>query len=167
MPRSFVSREFRHIPVPDIACGPPVGAWRIVASLPVLAALAFGLAGCRESGVPDAEVATQLQSRFSSAGEHGPATGGQHLLEPAATERFYQSRKFKPAWASRRTREQIVGSIRDIERDGLTPADYHLPAIQTLMQMGNVDHDARAAAELDLLLTDAVAGMIDHVRYGR
>jgi murein L,D-transpeptidase YcbB/YkuD len=60
----------------------------------------------------------------------------------------------------------MVEVIRAAEQDGLTPADYHLEAIQALVDRTD-KRSAGDEADLDLLLTDAVAGMIDHLRYGR
>jgi hypothetical protein len=38
---------------------------------------------------------------------------------------------FAPAWQGGAV-DQVVQAIRDVERDGLTPADYHLATIEAL-----------------------------------
>jgi murein L,D-transpeptidase YcbB/YkuD len=49
----------------------------------------------------------------------------------------------------------------------LNPADYHLAAIQRLLADRKENTTPALEADLDILLSDAVAGMMDHVRYGR
>jgi murein L,D-transpeptidase YcbB/YkuD len=146
---------------------PGAGLTRLAVPLIVVAALAIGISGCGRSSVPAAEVAKEIQSRLAASAGHPPKVRGQRILEAGPSERFYQARKFKPAWSGKGAREKIVNAIRDIDQDGLTPADYHLEAIQSLLKEGSADRTALAAAELDLLLTDAIAAMIDHARYGR
>lgn len=150
-----------------LACAPCTALPALAVSLLAAAAMAVGIAGCGRSSVPATEVAKEIQSRFAASAEHSPKVHGERMLEPGAAERFYQARKFQPAWVTKGNREKIVKAIRDIEHDGLTPADYHLEAIEAFLKEGSADRAAPAAAELDLLLTDAIAAMIDHARYGR
>jgi len=90
---------------------------------------------------------------------------GQRLLQPAAIARFYEGRKGAHAWDGGDA-EQIVQSVRDIVQDGLNPADYHLAALERIRDSARAARPA-LAADLDILLTDAVAGMMDHTRFGR
>jgi len=95
-----------------------------------------------------------------------PATTvrGARLLRPDAVAHFFQARSFQPAWTGDRPRA-IVQAIRDIERDGLRPQDYHLSAIEAVTAADPGDIAARV--DLELLLTDAVAALVDHVRFGK
>ena len=92
------------------------------------------------------------------------AVRGVRLLQPDAVSHFFQARNFTPAWQDAAI-EQIVAAIRAADRDGLTPADYHLAAIVALRASpaANVERDA----DLQIVLTDALAGLIDHVRFGK
>jgi L,D-transpeptidase YcbB len=86
------------------------------------------------------------------------------MLEVAAVRKFYEARHFTPAWDGTDP-EQILAAIHDVQRDGLVPAEYHLATLERRIQERSTDPSL--AADIDILLTDAVAGMIDHVRYGR
>jgi murein L,D-transpeptidase YcbB/YkuD len=45
---------------------------------------------------------------------------------------FYARRSFRPAWTNARTASELRRAIKDIEADGLDPADYHLAVLQQL-----------------------------------
>jgi len=90
---------------------------------------------------------------------------GERVLQPKTLTQFYEERSFKPAWEGKDA-EQIVEALKGVERDGLTPSDYHLAAIEKLIGDRETAASAETEADLDVLLTDAVAGMVDHVRYG-
>ena len=55
---------------------------------------------------------------------------GERLKQREAVIHFFQARNFTPAWPG--DGDQIVRAIREIELDGLSPADYHLAAIEAL-----------------------------------
>ncbi len=94
----------------------------------------------------------------------GEAIRGEQLIRGEAVAHFFEARNFAPAWPGSGP-DQIVQAIRDIEQDGLAPGDYHLAALEQLRA-------APAATpgrdvDLQILLTDAVAALADHVRFGR
>lgn len=103
-----------------------------------------------------------IQSRVQSLASGVATIRDERLLQPKALARFYQARRFEAAWPGGKA-ESVVKGIRGVERDGLEPSDYHLATIEKLLE----EKDPDAAADLDVLLTDAVAGLVDHVRYGR
>jgi murein L,D-transpeptidase YcbB/YkuD len=94
-----------------------------------------------------------------------PIVGGARLLRSDAVVHFFELRTFEPAWNVSAI-DQIRQAIRDVEADGLTPADYHLTAIEALLQQKPTATD-QASADLQILLTDAVAALIDDVRFGK
>ena len=96
--------------------------------------------------------------------EGGRSVRGVRLLEPDAVSHFFQIRNFTPAWQGAGP-DQILKAIRDVEQDGLVPADYHLAAIESL-RAAPADTPGRDA-DLQILLTDAVAALVNHVRFGR
>ena len=96
--------------------------------------------------------------------EGGRSVRGVRLLEPDAVSHFFQIRNFTPAWQGAGP-DQILKAIRDVEQDGLVPRDYHLAAIESL-RAAPADTPGRDA-DLQILLTDAVAALVNHVRFGR
>ena len=129
----------------------------------LLIALALGLSGCRSGPQPD-KIARAIRGQLEP--ERATTIGEDRLLEPLAVKRFYAGRGFNRVWSDMQA-DQIVQAVHDVERDGLTPSDYHLGAIEALRREQAKSRRASGAADLDILLTDAVAGMVDHVRYGR
>jgi murein L,D-transpeptidase YcbB/YkuD len=138
---------------------------RSVAHGSSILAIAAVFAGCAPAGPPAAVVAQHLHQRLASTDDSGPV-GGEALLEPRAVARFYQARQSRPAWDGGDT-QAIVEAIRGVGRDGLEPRDYHLEAIEALIDRRKREASADHVADLDVLLTDAVAGMADHMRYGK
>lgn len=94
-----------------------------------------------------------------------PATviGGVRLIQPDAVAHFFQQRNFIPAWDGAAA-DEILQAIREIEQDGLNPRDYHLATLEALRA---APADPGSGTDLQILLTDALAALIDHVRFGR
>ncbi len=90
---------------------------------------------------------------------------------------FYQGRNFAPMWFGvdglRPTALALVEAIRRAHQDGLNPEDYHLAAIERMMQElseGTFPPDSSRAhqwADLDLMLTDAYLLLGAHFSGGR
>jgi murein L,D-transpeptidase YcbB/YkuD len=115
--------------------------------------------GCGASP-PAPEVARHITTVRESS-----RPGGEPLAERTAVSRFYKARDSRPAWLDHA--DEIVAAIRGTEADGLNPSDYHLDAIQSLLEKRRSNGTAENDAILDVLLADAVAGMADDVHYGR
>jgi Scaffold domain len=92
---------------------------------------------------------------------------GLPLRRPDAVVHFFEGRGFEPAWTIPAGSDQLRQAIREIENDGLTPAAYHLAAIEKLIEARRVAPSRAVDVDLQILLTDAVAAMIDDVRYGK
>ncbi len=132
----------------------------------VLAAALFcAAAGC-SSGTAPADVEKQVQTRVAALETSDAPVQSDPLLHRVAVVRFYKARQGKPAWDDKDD-NVILASIRSIVVDGLDPADYHLKAIESLVEKRKAGPSAELEGDLDVLLTDAVAGMVDHMRYGR
>ena len=130
------------------------------------AALSCSLTACGRSGPTPEEVAQQFQGRVASLERAGISVRDERMLERGAVAKFYQDRQTKAAWEEK-DRMEIVNSIRGFAADGLDPADYHLKTIEALLEQRKTEPTAEIEGDLDVLLTDAVAGMVDHMRYGR
>jgi murein L,D-transpeptidase YcbB/YkuD len=108
-----------------------------------------------------------LRLRIEPLHEGGAAAvRGARLMRRDAVAHFFQQRGFEPAWRIPEHADQIRRAIAAIEHDGLTPADYHLTTIDALLA-GGAPRTAADEADLQVLLTDGVAALVDHVRYGK
>ncbi len=122
--------------------------------------------GCGKAGPSPSEVDRAIRDRVAGLERGAASVRGQRLLQPKGVARFYRARSGAHAW-DQNGRGEIVLAIRDIYRDGLNPADYHLAAVERLMKDRNKSTPPALEGDIDILLSDAVAGMMDHVRYGR
>jgi murein L,D-transpeptidase YcbB/YkuD len=124
------------------------------------------LSGCGASGPSSPAVSAQIQRRVAAFQRSASEIAGERIIEPQAVSRFYEARHSSAVWDQRRASE-IVAAIKDVTRDGLNPRDYHLEAIDKLLRKDAGSYGLEAQGDLDILLTDAVAAMADHLRYGR
>jgi len=122
--------------------------------------------GCGKAGPAPMEIDEALRTRLGAMNGNAASVRGERLLQTAALGRFYNGRHAAHAWDGKEPAE-IVQSIREIKADGLNPADYHLAAIERLLEQRQESDTPALEADLDILLSDAVAGMIDHTRFGR
>ena len=95
----------------------------------------------------------------------GGTVRGASLRRREAVTHFFQTRGFQPAWAVPAGADEILAAVRGIAADGLNSADYHPDRIQALLAAPH--RTAADDADLQLLLTDAVAALVDDVRYGK
>lgn len=92
---------------------------------------------------------------------------GERLLYPEAVAKFYESRALAPVWRLPKASDEVLKAIRASELDGLTPADYHLAAITSALEAQTKAPSPELTAELQLLLTDAIAALAEHLRFGK
>ncbi len=118
---------------------------------------------------PSGGLPETLRARIEAVREApaAPVVRGSRLLQPRAVAAFFEGRAFKPAWTGPQDRGAVLAAIRRLDEDGLTPADYHLAAIEGLVAATSQAASAEAEADLQVLLTDAVAALVDQVRYGK
>src|SRR5262245_4362959 len=140
---------------------------RFLAVLAASIGIAVSPVGCGSQPAPR-EVQGKLQTQVPAfVGKPGATVRGERLLEREAVAKFYEARQYRSAWPSERSSADLLDAIRDVEADGLTPSDYHPDAIQKLLDEQKNAHDPAIQADLDILMTDAVAAIIDDMRYGR
>jgi murein L,D-transpeptidase YcbB/YkuD len=93
---------------------------------------------------------------------------GERLLKPDQVFHFFEKRSFAAPWRLPDGAESVRRAIAAIDADGLTPAHYHLAAIDGLIAARvGAPGDRALDDDLQILLTDAVGALIDHVRYGK
>lgn len=137
--------------------------------LPFAALLALPAPVAPQAPVPTT-VREQVRERievFRAVGHM--SAGGQAVLARTALPRFYEDRAFEPIWmaaASARLRE-LTAAIRTAGEHGLDPEAYHLAAIDSLTRRVMQRPDAEAAADLEILATDAFLLLGSHLLHGR
>lgn len=139
-------------------------ACRLAASAWVACALA---ASCLASTAPD-EVRSALRERVAQwrAADGGANT---HRRPPVAAHKllasFYERRAFAPAWTQAQPLRVLAELVDAAPDHGLEPGDYHAEAVHAALA-GPVP-DAWAAADRDLLMTDALVRLAYHLHFGK
>ena len=119
--------------------------------------------------VPIAEPAPAPAPNLAAVLQIDTTPAGTRLLAPGEVRAFYGARQFSPAWQEAGRPElavQLLAAIGDTAVEGLSPDDYHLRQLATLVPTFDKDSEA-AAVERELLLTDAFLAIAAHYRYGR
>jgi len=125
-----------------------------------LAFVGLAPAGARADGASDVEA---MRSRVEAI--RGGTT--REVLDEiiAATTllpAFYESRNFRRAWDDPARADALLRAIRDSERDGLDPSDYHRDALEAAARKKPVDE-----LGLDLVRTDALIRLGHHILFGK
>ncbi len=99
---------------------------------------------------------------------------GQVLYATTALPAFYERQGYAPVWvrdaAPTPMARRLVREIARADAEGLRPEDYHLEAVRRLVRettAGEADDPAGAAADLELLLSDAFLVLGSHYLSGR
>ncbi len=87
---------------------------------------------------------------------------GQTIAATSLLPAFYESRNFRPAWSDRARAEALLRAIRDSERDGLDPSDYHRDVLEAAARSKTEDEIG-----LDLVRTDALIRLGYHILFGK
>lgn len=97
-----------------------------------------------------------------------PAVEDTALASMKLLELFYLQRDFEPAWEDQRRVEALLELADLSTADGFRPSDFHAPAIRERLdgrRMSDVPELERA--DLDILLSDALARYVHHNRFGK
>lgn len=144
-----------------------------------ITAVAFALlAGFGPKSTDD--IQELLRVRIEAAQNGAPealvvAERGLHAED--ALIHYYQQEGFRPAWVGSRGPVRLADSLlkilREADRDGLRPADYHVTLIDSLLSHlrnkagAGEPLDARRLTDFELLCTDAFLLYGAHLRTGR
>ncbi len=79
----------------------------------------------------------------------------------------YERRDYIPAWVSDASVDAVLEAVRNSYEHGLDPEDYHWHAIKELRSRVAAGAGAEQAAELEILLTDAVVRLAYHASFGK
>jgi murein L,D-transpeptidase YcbB/YkuD len=95
--------------------------------------------------------------------------GDDYISAIRVLPEFYERRDFVPAWTEPDDVDDLLRAIRDTEADGLYPWDYHLAEIERLLaERADSKHgEPRLAADIDMLLTDAILRVAYHLLFGK
>lgn len=108
----------------------------------------------------------KLQLRIGALAED-PRVAGQEVADAWFLARFYERRRFTPAWDSPVKLAGLLAAVNDSTHHGLAPGDYHLDTLAELVAALRQAPNAGAAVELDLLATDALVRLAFHLRFGK
>src|SRR5262245_31342124 len=108
-------------------------------------------------------ISQELKQRLEQMRDSGKlVAGGLTISGQSPLVAVYQQAGFSPLWNTS-TANELVRAIRAIAADGLDPAEYNLAVIE---QPGTFQ-SAGERAELDILRTDALIRVANHLRYGK
>jgi L,D-transpeptidase YcbB len=97
------------------------------------------------------------------------AVRGDRVILADAVATIFEERQFASVWSSGARLDHLIAALRDVEQDGLDPADYHLATLQALraeLSSGSGLPPAEQA-DLELLATDAMALALFHLHGGK
>ncbi len=117
------------------------------------------------------DVASEIKRRIEQLRVTGNlAVAGETVQASGTLAELYEGGGFAPLWGEAgdaiggRAAADLDRLLRDVFADGLDPADYHARGIARLA--GSLPTPSRDA-ELDLLRTDALLRVAEHLRYGK
>jgi murein L,D-transpeptidase YcbB/YkuD len=98
-----------------------------------------------------------------------PMLGGEGLTDIDLITDFYMRREFQPAWTTPAKVDEMMSLIAGSSGHGLIPEDYHWSRLQQLVAQYRATSNPEGAlvVELDILLTDALARLGYHLRFGK
>jgi murein L,D-transpeptidase YcbB/YkuD len=134
-------------------------------TIPVLVLLGLSSPGLASSlDEPQEALRLAVESLAES-----PTVGEEPVTDFRLIGEFYARREFRPAWTDEGKVAELMQLIRSADQEGLRPEDYHLAHLEALLagqpQAGR--SDPVRAAELDIVLTDALARYGYHLRFGK
>ena len=118
----------------------------------------------------DEAVGQALRERVERLRETGQLTvDGVSLAAIGLIPEIYERRGFEAAWTRQKQIDALVQAVEDSYAQGLDPADYHIDQIRSAAK--SIASGERIAAtrraDIDLLLTDALARLGYHLRFGK
>jgi L,D-transpeptidase YcbB len=130
----------------------------------ILVLAAVLIANAPAAGQIDARV-EQLRQRVEAGEAAGQITvADTPLVNARLLSRLYEMHGYEPFW-KREQFPELTALIEGAAADGLVPADYHLAALAR--SAASTGSSAQAAADADLLATDAFALLLFHLYFGK
>ncbi len=143
----------------------------------LLAALIAGFAGTALAQAPPDDARKSLERAVRSGAVQKTVCPGAPYCHPSGVIRFYQMRRYEPAWTRDGyplpAAESLTRAIKAADAEGLQPRNYHLERIEgTLAEIRqilirNERPDAASIVNLEFLLSDAYLVYAAHLLNGR
>lgn len=110
-----------------------------------------------------------LRERIDQLKAHeAPTLGGARIAAMPFLESFYRYREFNLAWTDDDNRDALLAAVAASPDDGLNPEDFHVSTIQQFVDRATANPDDQSLqADLDLILTDALARLGYQLFYGK
>jgi murein L,D-transpeptidase YcbB/YkuD len=123
-------------------------------------------AGGPPEGDQDAAASAILRRELGRLGEPGGLTvDGVEIASRLALPLLYEADAWRPFWTPPKL-EALLRVVRDSAQDGLSPADYHLAALERLSPAAP-SPDPQSRVNLDLIATDAFVLLLHHLYLGK
>jgi len=110
------------------------------------------------------------ESTFRKILDDGNLSGHtRNLFAIKVLKQFYANRNYKPAWTEVKNIDDALLVIKEIEKDGLNPEDYHFSEIKRLADKFSINQpiDSIEFANFDVLLSDAIMVLAAHLISGK
>jgi len=78
---------------------------------------------------------------------------------------FYSRRQYQPAWTDQKNMDDLIAAVKESERDGLSPQDFHQPVLDIVRSPEGFS--ALELAGRDVVLTDALVRLGYQLFYGK
>ena len=100
---------------------------------------------------------------------NNPSLLGQALAHTPLLAFIYQNQQYQRLWQDRVYAKQVIALLEQADQDGLTPSDYHVAALHSAYTELEAHQwrDPYAAAQFDVLLSDAVLKFAYHLSNGK
>jgi L,D-transpeptidase YcbB len=113
-------------------------------------------------------VADAIHQRIDFVRETGQLElAGDTVVSRVGLNELYSGLGFQPLWREPGRVEELLSLVRESTDDGLTPADYHLGALESLWQEARIRPTPENLADLDVLATDAYMLLLYHLYFGK
>jgi len=143
----------------------------------LLAALIASFASSALAQAPPDDIRKNLERAVRSGAVQKTVCPGAPYCHPSGVIRFYQMRKYEPAWTRDGfplpAAETLTHVIKAADAEGLQPGNYHLERIENTLAeirqilIRNERPDAASIVHLEFLLTDAYLVYAAHLLNGR
>jgi L,D-transpeptidase YcbB len=116
----------------------------------------------------EGEIQHYLRLRMEDLESNGKLiVQGTRIIAEEFVPKLYSHAHFKRVWTDAAKVKDLIRAIEDSAKDGLDPEDYDLSQLKALEAKVELTQDPTAVADLDILLSDALARLAYHAFYGK